>query len=73
MNAISEKYVNILYFCSLQKLSEESHTVQPRIPEAAILVFKCSKPDMTLKISLTSMQIKSKEPEEGQGNDGIHV
>ncbi|XP_062874383.1 spermatid perinuclear RNA-binding protein-like [Trichomycterus rosablanca] len=50
----------------MKKLSEDRHTVQPCTPEAAILVFKCSKPELILKVSLTSMQMKSKALEEGQ-------
>ncbi|XP_026858715.1 spermatid perinuclear RNA-binding protein-like isoform X2 [Electrophorus electricus] len=50
----------------LQKLTEDRHTVQPCIPEAAILVFKSSRPDVLLRVTLTSMQMKNKEPEKGQ-------
>uniref|UniRef100_W5L8M1 Spermatid perinuclear RNA-binding protein-like n=1 Tax=Astyanax mexicanus TaxID=7994 RepID=W5L8M1_ASTMX len=50
----------------LKKLTEDIYTVQPCIPEAAILVFKSSKPDLPLRVTLTSMEMKSREPEKGQ-------
>ncbi|XP_036454660.1 spermatid perinuclear RNA-binding protein-like isoform X2 [Colossoma macropomum] len=50
----------------MKKLTEDSYTVQPCIPEAAILVFKSSRPDLPLRVTLTSMEMKSKEPEKGQ-------
>ncbi|KAF4074447.1 hypothetical protein AMELA_G00239490 [Ameiurus melas] len=50
----------------MKKLSEDEHTVQPCIPEAAILVFKSSRPDLPLRVILTSMQMKSQEPEKNQ-------
>ncbi|XP_066510518.1 spermatid perinuclear RNA-binding protein-like isoform X2 [Hoplias malabaricus] len=52
----------------MKKLTEDCYTVQPCIPEAAILVFKSSRPDLPLRVTLTSMEMKSKEPEKGQGN-----
>ncbi|XP_072521371.1 spermatid perinuclear RNA-binding protein-like [Salminus brasiliensis] len=50
----------------IKKLTEDSYTVQPCIPEAAILVFKSSRPDLPLRVTLTSMEMKSREPEKGQ-------
>ncbi|XP_047674199.1 cilia- and flagella-associated protein 157 isoform X3 [Tachysurus fulvidraco] len=50
----------------MKKLSEDKHTVQPCIPEAAILVFKCSRPDLPLRVILTSMQMKNQELEKNQ-------
>ncbi|XP_058230418.1 spermatid perinuclear RNA-binding protein-like isoform X1 [Hemibagrus wyckioides] len=50
----------------MKKLSEDKHTVQPCIPEAAILVFKSSRPDLPLRVSLTSMQMKNQELEKNQ-------
>ncbi|XP_017546523.2 spermatid perinuclear RNA-binding protein-like isoform X1 [Pygocentrus nattereri] len=50
----------------MKKLTEDSYTVQPCIPEAAILVFKSSRPDLPLRVTLTSMEMKSKESERGQ-------
>ncbi|XP_053530326.1 spermatid perinuclear RNA-binding protein isoform X3 [Ictalurus punctatus] len=50
----------------MKKLSEDEHTVQPCIPEAAILVFKSSRPDLPLRVILTSMQMKSQELEKNQ-------
>ncbi|KAB5528498.1 hypothetical protein PHYPO_G00140860 [Pangasianodon hypophthalmus] len=50
----------------MKKLSEDKHTVQPCIPEAAILVFKSSRPDLPLRVILTSMQMKSQELEKNQ-------
>ncbi|XP_066511943.1 spermatid perinuclear RNA-binding protein-like isoform X7 [Hoplias malabaricus] len=50
----------------MKKLTEDCYTVQPCIPEAAILVFKSSRPDLPLRVTLTSMEMKSKEPEKGQ-------
>uniref|UniRef100_A0A8B9LBG5 Spermatid perinuclear RNA-binding protein n=1 Tax=Astyanax mexicanus TaxID=7994 RepID=A0A8B9LBG5_ASTMX len=50
----------------LKKLTEDSYTVQPCIPEAAILVFKSSKPDLPLRVTLTSMEMKSREPEKAK-------
>ncbi|KAI4901696.1 hypothetical protein NFI96_029244, partial [Prochilodus magdalenae] len=50
----------------MKKLTEDSYTVQPCILEAAILVFKSSRPDLPLRVTLTSLEMKSKEPEKGQ-------
>ncbi|XP_046697290.1 spermatid perinuclear RNA-binding protein-like isoform X2 [Silurus meridionalis] len=50
----------------MKKLSEDMHTVQPCIPEAAILVFKSSRPDLPLRVILTSMQMKNQELEKNQ-------
>lgn len=48
--------------------------MQPCIPEAAILVFKSSRPDLPLRVILTSMQMKSQELEKDQGNSHcVHV
>ncbi|XP_076853896.1 spermatid perinuclear RNA-binding protein-like isoform X2 [Brachyhypopomus gauderio] len=53
----------LLTICSnlplqLQNLTADRHTVQPHIPEAAILVFKSSRPDVPLRVTLASMQEK---------------
>ncbi|KAM9446687.1 spermatid perinuclear RNA-binding protein-like isoform 1-T3 [Clarias gariepinus] len=50
----------------IKKLSEDKHTVQPCIPEAAILVFQSSRPDLPLRVILTSMQTKKQELEKNQ-------
>ncbi|TSM85961.1 Spermatid perinuclear RNA-binding protein [Bagarius yarrelli] len=50
----------------MKKLSEDKHTVQPCIPEAAILVFNDNRLDLPLRVILTSMQIKNQELEKNQ-------
>lgn len=52
---------------SLQKLTEEKYEVQSCIPEAAILVCTTTEPKLTLKVTLTSPQMKDDCETEEQG------
>uniref|UniRef100_A0A3B4DDS1 Spermatid perinuclear RNA-binding protein n=1 Tax=Pygocentrus nattereri TaxID=42514 RepID=A0A3B4DDS1_PYGNA len=53
----------------MKKLTEDSYTVQPCIPEAAILVFKSSRPDLPLRVTLTSMEMKMENTKAKDSSD----
>lgn len=50
-----------------QKLTEEPYEVTVSVQEAAILVHGTSEPKLTLKVTLTSLQMRE---ESGQGDEG---
>ncbi|RXN21371.1 spermatid perinuclear RNA-binding -like isoform X4 [Labeo rohita] len=51
----------------IEKLTEEKYEVQSSIPEAAILVRTMAEPKLTLKVTLTSPQIRDDGETEEQG------
>ncbi|XP_036385554.1 spermatid perinuclear RNA-binding protein isoform X1 [Megalops cyprinoides] len=54
----------------IQKLTEDRYEVQRCIPEAAILVHKTKEPRLTLKVTLTSLQMRD---EYGKGDEVENV
>uniref|UniRef100_A0A4W4FAR1 Spermatid perinuclear RNA-binding protein n=1 Tax=Electrophorus electricus TaxID=8005 RepID=A0A4W4FAR1_ELEEL len=51
----------------IQKLTEEKYEVQCCVPEAAILVCSTTEPKLTLKVTLTSPQMREDSESGGQG------
>ncbi|XP_076875170.1 spermatid perinuclear RNA-binding protein isoform X2 [Brachyhypopomus gauderio] len=54
----------------IQKLTEENYEVQCCIPEAAILVHSTAEPKLTLKVTLTSPQMRE---DESSGQEGAEA
>uniref|UniRef100_A0A3B3QHL6 Spermatid perinuclear RNA-binding protein n=1 Tax=Paramormyrops kingsleyae TaxID=1676925 RepID=A0A3B3QHL6_9TELE len=54
----------------IKKLTEEPYEVTDSVREAAILVHGTSEPKLTLKVTLTSLQMREEGGQEDEGNQG---
>uniref|UniRef100_A0A8C1QTB8 Spermatid perinuclear RNA-binding protein n=1 Tax=Cyprinus carpio TaxID=7962 RepID=A0A8C1QTB8_CYPCA len=56
----------------IEKLTEDKYEVQSSIPEAAIVVCTKTEPKLTLKVTLSSPQMRDDCETEEQGGPGLH-